>query len=128
MGELTSGEAQPIKIIPALLVWILLSVFFFLMLVTGKTHRYRSALFILLALQQGADGVLVAGCKPGECHYKQGNYVEQSRLSLLQDILGSMGLPGRVHFAQFGAADRGKFAQAVEQMVTQLAGLDGGRR
>jgi len=49
MGELTSGEAQLIKIIPALLVLILLTVFFFLMLITGKTHRYRSALFILVA-------------------------------------------------------------------------------
>jgi len=49
MGELTSGEAQLIKIIPALLVWILLTVVFFLMLVTGKTYRYRSALFILVA-------------------------------------------------------------------------------
>jgi len=48
-NDLMSGEAQLIEIIPSLLIWILLTVFFFRMLVTGKTHRYRSALFILLA-------------------------------------------------------------------------------
>ncbi len=49
MGGLASGNAEPIMIIPGLITGILFTVFFFLMLVTGKTHRYRSALFILLA-------------------------------------------------------------------------------
>jgi ferredoxin-type protein NapH len=49
MEQLMGGHAQLIGVIPALIVWVLLTVFFFRMLVTGKTHRYRSALFILLA-------------------------------------------------------------------------------
>jgi ferredoxin-type protein NapH len=49
MNVLTSGAATPVMIIAALLIWILLTVSFALMLISGKTHRYRSALFILLA-------------------------------------------------------------------------------
>ena len=80
-------------------------------------------LLILIALTEGADGVLVAGCTGGECHYKQGNIIEKGRVALLNSALGSAGLPaGKVRFAQFGAADRGKFAQVVEQMVGALAG------
>ncbi len=85
-------------------------------------------LLVLFALQQGADGVLVAGCKPGECHYRQGNYIEHGRLLLLQEMMTEMRMPPeRVRFAQFGAADRGKFAQTVKEMGRDLATLDGGR-
>ena len=80
-------------------------------------------LLILVALTEGADGVLVAGCTGGECHYKQGNIIEKGRVALLNSALGSAGLPkGKVRFEQFGAADRGKFTQVVEQMVGALAG------
>jgi coenzyme F420-reducing hydrogenase delta subunit/Pyruvate/2-oxoacid:ferredoxin oxidoreductase delta subunit len=80
-------------------------------------------LLILVALNEGADGVLVAGCTGGECHYKQGNMIEKGRVALLNSALGSAGLPkGKVRFEQFGAADRGKFTQVVERMVGALAG------
>ena len=49
MEQLRGGHVQLVGVIPALIVWVLLTVFFFRMLVTGQTHRYRSALFILLA-------------------------------------------------------------------------------
>lgn len=86
-------------------------------------------LFILFALQQGADGVLVAGCAPGECHYKRGNYAEQGRIAMLKAIMDEMGVAGpRVCFAQFGAADRGRFSETLEKMVEELAAVKEGAR
>lgn len=84
-------------------------------------------LFVLFALQQGVDGVLVAGCLSGECHYKHGNYIEQGRLSLLGSMLGEMGVAKkRMRFERFGPADRGKFSRVLEQMVADVAALNGG--
>lgn len=84
-------------------------------------------LFVLFALKQGADGVLVIGCQPGECHYKEGNLVESGRLSLLKSVMDEMGADvRRVRFGRLGAADRGKFVGLVDGMVADLAALNGG--
>ena len=86
-------------------------------------------LFVLHALRTPADGapvdgVLVAGCTPGECHYKEGNSIEQSRLLLLQMMMTNLGMDARrVRFARFGAADRGKFEQTLAEMATELAAV-----
>ncbi len=48
-------------------------------------------LFVLNALQQGADGVLISGCHPGDCHYQQGNYVARRRITLLRRLLEQYG-------------------------------------
>src|SRR5574340_532123 len=48
--------------------------------------------FIVKALADGADGVLVAGCHPGDCHYQEGNYKAQRRIKLLQKMLGQLGV------------------------------------
>jgi heterodisulfide reductase subunit C/coenzyme F420-reducing hydrogenase delta subunit len=62
---------------------------------------------ILLALTEGADGVLVVGCKEGECHYRRGTYLGRSKLALLGEMLAEMGLsPSRVRFAELGTLDR----------------------
>ena len=84
-------------------------------------------LFLLFALRQGVDGALVVGCEPGECHYKDGNYIEHARLTLLDTVLGQVGIDQRrVRFERLGAADRGRFQQAVEEMLAEIATLDGG--
>jgi heterodisulfide reductase subunit A len=78
-------------------------------------------LFILLALREGADGVLVAGCEPGECHYKQGTYIAQGKLDVLRTMFGQMGLPAdRVRFAQIGTLERGRLPDLIQQTVADL--------
>ena len=79
-------------------------------------------LFVLHALRQPVGGVLVAGCAVGECHYKEGNTIEQSRLSLLQMMMSHLGMDARrLRFARFGAADRGLFERTVAEMAAELA-------
>jgi heterodisulfide reductase subunit C/coenzyme F420-reducing hydrogenase delta subunit len=78
-------------------------------------------LFILLALKEGADGVLVAGCEPGECHYKQGTYIAQGKLDVLRTMFGQMGLPAdRVRFAQIGTLERGRLPELIRQTAADL--------
>ncbi|OHD74855.1 MAG: methyl-viologen-reducing hydrogenase subunit delta, partial [Spirochaetes bacterium RBG_13_68_11] len=53
-------------------------------------------LFILAALQNGADGVLVSGCHPGDCHYLSGNLVARRKFNTIKDLLAYVGIePGR---------------------------------
>ena len=54
---------------------------------SGRVEPY----FILKALQEGADGVLLLGCHPGECHYLEGNYKTVGRMALLKKMLGHSG-------------------------------------
>jgi len=79
---------------------------------------------IMLALEQGVDGVLVVGCGFGECHYKKGNYIALGKMDLLKGFFDQMNIEdGRVRFAQIGAADRGKFPQLIEKMVADVRAL-----
>ncbi len=76
---------------------------------------------ILLALSQGADGVLVAGCSEGECHYKRGTYLGRSKVALLDTVLAQMGIqPGRVRFVELGALDRGALPGLIAEMSAAL--------
>lgn len=76
---------------------------------------------ILLALSQGADGVLVAGCNEGECHYKRGTYLGRSKVALLDTVLSQMGIqPGRVRFVELGAYDRGALPGLIAEMSAAL--------
>ena len=80
--------------------------------------------FITTALQRGADGVLVVGCKEGECHYKQGNALEKGRLAALQDLLELLGIEReRLQLAWLGSLDRGKFPQLVNKVVGDVQSL-----
>ncbi len=77
--------------------------------------------FILEALKKGADGVLVAGCHPGDCHYQSGNYKTNRRIKLLKKLLGEMGVePGRVRFEYISASEGQKFANVVTEFVDEL--------
>lgn len=80
--------------------------------------------YVLQALFEGADGVLVAGCHPGDCHYVSGNLKAQRRMAILQTILGSLGLEGeRVWLRWVAASEAHRFAGLVEQMKEQLQPL-----
>jgi len=77
--------------------------------------------FILEALKKGADGVLVAGCHPGDCHYQSGNYKTNRRIKLLKKLLEEMAVnPRRVRFEYVSASEGQKFAQIVTEFVDEL--------
>ena len=76
---------------------------------------------ILLALTQGADGVLVVGCQEGECHYQRGTYLGRSKLALLGQILEQMNIPSaRVRFAELKALDRYVLPRLISDMSAEI--------
>lgn len=80
--------------------------------------------FILRAFQRGADGVLVAGCHPGDCHYVTGNYFTRRRLMLFKRLLEFAGFePARLKVRWISAAEGGRFAETVKEMVEELKDL-----
>jgi F420-non-reducing hydrogenase iron-sulfur subunit len=80
--------------------------------------------YILKALQNGADGVLVSGCHPGDCHYLTGNYVARRRFAVLHDLLDFFGIePGRVTFSWVSAAEGERFAEVVRQTTERVRAL-----
>ncbi|MBM3188609.1 MAG: hydrogenase iron-sulfur subunit [Chloroflexi bacterium] len=79
---------------------------------------------VLLALTKGADGVLVVGCKEGECHYVRGTYLGRSKLALIGQILSQMGMDAeRVQFAEMGALDRFRLPKLISAIANDLKGV-----
>jgi coenzyme F420-reducing hydrogenase delta subunit len=77
--------------------------------------------FLLRALQNGADAVLVSGCHPGDCHYISGNLAARRKFALLKDLLRYVGLePERVQFTWVSASEGGRFAAVVEKVVQEV--------
>jgi F420-non-reducing hydrogenase iron-sulfur subunit len=75
-------------------------------------------IYIIKALQQGWDGVLVSGCHPGDCHYLSGNYYARRRFAVLNSLLKYIGIEeGRVHFAWISAGEGEKFARIAKQVT-----------
>lgn len=82
------------------------------------------ALFVLRAFQKGADGVIVCGCHPGDCHYSTGNYHTRRRMALLFNLLDFIGMEKeRVHLEWVSAAEGAKFASVMHNFVSQVAKL-----
>ena len=80
--------------------------------------------FLLRALQNGADGVLVSGCHPGDCHYISGNLVARRRFAILKELLRYAGIePERVQFTWVSASEGGRFAAVVEKVVEGIRKL-----
>ena len=80
--------------------------------------------FILDAFAKGADGVLVGGCHPGDCHYAQGNYKTLRRIKLLKAMLKDMGLEEeRLRLEWISASEGKKFKEVVNEMTTKLKEL-----
>ena len=77
--------------------------------------------FVLEALGRGADGVLVAGCRLGECHYVFANYNAKHRMEALHDMLGEAGIdPGRLRVEWISAAEGERFADSIKSFVEYL--------
>ena len=80
--------------------------------------------FVLKSLREGADGVLVMGCHPGQCHYVEGNYKAMRRIALLKRILKQFGLEDeRVRLEWASAAEGPKFAATVTEMTESIRKL-----
>ncbi len=80
--------------------------------------------FILKAFASGADGVLVSGCHPGECHYLEQNYKALRRFHFLKRLLEEFGVePGRLKLVWASAAEGVQLAQAITQMVEEVRAL-----
>jgi coenzyme F420-reducing hydrogenase delta subunit len=75
-------------------------------------------LYVMNALQQGADGVLVSGCHPGDCHYMEGNFYARRRLGMLKDLMEFVGVdPRRFHMSWVSASEGNKWKEVVEKTV-----------
>ena len=80
--------------------------------------------FVMKALASGADGVLIAGCHPGECHYIEQNYKTIRRFVMLKRTLHSLGIDERrVRLVWASAAEATQLAEAVNQMVEDVRTL-----
>jgi F420-non-reducing hydrogenase iron-sulfur subunit len=80
--------------------------------------------FVMEALKEGIDGVLVAGCHPGDCHYQSGNYKTNRKIKLIQRLLSELNIePERVRFEYISASEGQKFADVVTDFVLKLREL-----
>jgi coenzyme F420-reducing hydrogenase delta subunit len=83
-----------------------------------------SPLYIFEAFNRGADGVLVSGCHPGDCHYIKGNMYARRKLLLVKKLLEHMGLePQRFQMSWVSAAEGQKYTQVIKELVKELKPL-----
>ncbi len=81
-------------------------------------------LFIIKSLQEGADGILISGCHPGDCHYSEGNFFARRRFAVIRSLLKYVGIePERVRMSWVSASEGGKFAEIIQQMTDELKKL-----
>jgi len=77
--------------------------------------------FVVKAFLEGADGVLIAGCHPGDCHYQEGNYKALRRYRLLKKVLPEYGIePERLRLEWVAASEGDRFAKIVDGFTEQI--------
>jgi coenzyme F420-reducing hydrogenase delta subunit len=80
--------------------------------------------FVLKAFLEGADGVLISGCHPGDCHYINGNFKARRRVKLLRELLTHFGIaPQRLRLTWIGASDGIEFVEVMQRLVADLKAL-----
>jgi len=80
--------------------------------------------FVLRAFELGADGVLVLGCHPGDCHYSEGNYKALRRMELLKRTLMQLGIEeDRFHLDWVSASEGDRFSHIVNEMTEKVSAL-----
>ena len=78
-------------------------------------------LFIIKAYMGGADGVLIAGCHPGDCHYTRGNYYTRRRVALVKKVLENVGLESeRVMLSWISASEGQKYAKVTAELTDTI--------
>ena len=86
-------------------------------------------LFILRAFQRGADGVILCGCHPGDCHYSTGNYHTRRRMTLLFSMLDYLGVENaRTRVEWVSAAEGQRFVDVMNSFVAEVNALGENRR
>ena len=87
---------------------------------TGRVNP----LFVVQALRQGADGVLISGCHPGECHYLKGNFLARRRFLLMKNLLEYIGInPSRIRMSWVSASEGKKFADVITEVTEDIKKL-----
>ena len=85
--------------------------------------------FVLKAFQNGADGVIICGCHPGDCHYSTGNYFTRRRLLLLTSMLDFLGIEReRIRLEWVSASEGVKFAQIMNEFTSTISALGKNKR
>jgi F420-non-reducing hydrogenase iron-sulfur subunit len=80
--------------------------------------------FILKAFEQGADGVLICGCHPGDCHYSTGNYKTMRRMPLFKRMLSQFGIEDqRVRLEWVSASEGDRFQAIANEMTEQVRAI-----
>ena len=80
--------------------------------------------FILEAFQAGADGVMILGCHPGDCHYKEGNVQALKRYAMMKPLLAGFGIEeDRFRLDWISASEQDKFVQVVSNMTERIREL-----
>ena len=86
-------------------------------------------LFILLAFERGADGVILCGCHPGDCHYTSGNYYARRRMTMLFSMLDYLGIErGRTRVELVSAAEGAKFSATMNDFAKTITELGENRK
>lgn len=81
-------------------------------------------LYIIKALIEGADGVMVSGCHPGDCHYISGNMFARRRFTVLKKLLTTAGIdPERIYFTWVSASEGQRFATIVNEVTNHVKKL-----
>jgi F420-non-reducing hydrogenase iron-sulfur subunit len=79
---------------------------------------------VLKALERGADGVLVSGCHPGDCHYSEGNYYARRRILMFRKLMEFIGLdPQRFQMSWVSASEGPKWARVVTEITDEVRAL-----
>lgn len=83
-----------------------------------------SVKMILHAIRNGADGVWISGCHPGDCHYIEGNYYARRKFTLFKELMEYTGLePGRLQFSWISSAEGVKFAATALRVIEEIKAL-----
>jgi len=81
-------------------------------------------LYILRAIEDGADGVMVMGCLEGDCHFMNGNYRAKKRVAAAKKLLEAVGVePGRIEMYNLSSAQASKFAEMIADMTEKVRKL-----
>jgi coenzyme F420-reducing hydrogenase delta subunit len=87
---------------------------------TGRVNP----LFVAQVLRTGADGVLISGCHPGECHYMKGNFLARRRFLIMRNLLEFIGIdPQRIRMSWVSASEGRKFADVITEVTEDIKKL-----
>ncbi|MCK4420980.1 hydrogenase iron-sulfur subunit [candidate division WOR-3 bacterium] len=79
---------------------------------------------ILESFREGADGVFVGGCHPGDCHYINGNYKTRKRIMILQRLLADLGIePERLRLEWISASEGKRYATIIDEFIEEIRAL-----